>query len=85
MENNNQKSQTTDAGAVLDPFRGSGTTGVACARLGRRFIGVEIEPRYFDIACLPLSLLNPPTDLFVAPVREDPSFMRTADLFREED
>ena len=30
---------------------GSGTTGVACARLGRKFIGIEIEPRYFDIAC----------------------------------
>lgn len=37
--------------AVLDPFMGSGTTGVACARLGRRFIGIEIEPRYFDVAC----------------------------------
>lgn len=39
------------AGAVLDPFMGSGTTGVACANLSRRFIGIEIEPRYFDIAC----------------------------------
>ena len=38
-------------GTVLDPFMGSGTTGVACANLGRRFIGIEIEPRYFDIAC----------------------------------
>jgi DNA modification methylase len=38
-------------GNVLDPFMGSGTTGVACARLGRRFIGVEIEPKCFDIAC----------------------------------
>lgn len=36
---------------VLDPFMGSGTTGVACAKLGRKFIGIEIEPRYFDIAC----------------------------------
>jgi DNA modification methylase len=36
---------------VLDPFMGSGTTGVACAQLGRKFIGIEIEPRYFDIAC----------------------------------
>ena len=36
---------------ILDPFMGSGTTGVACTRLGRRFIGIEIEPRYFDIAC----------------------------------
>jgi len=36
---------------ILDPFMGSGTTGVACAKLGRKFIGIEIEPRYFDIAC----------------------------------
>lgn len=38
-------------GVVLDPYMGSGTTGVACANLGRRFIGIEIEPKYFDIAC----------------------------------
>ena len=36
---------------ILDPFMGSGTTGVACANLGRKFIGIEIEPKYFDIAC----------------------------------
>jgi site-specific DNA-methyltransferase (adenine-specific) len=36
--------------AVLDPFMGSGTTGVACVRTGRKFIGVEKEPKYFDIA-----------------------------------
>ena len=36
---------------ILDPFMGSGTTGVACARLGRKFIGVEIDEKYFDIAC----------------------------------
>ena len=36
---------------VLDPFMGSGTTGVACANLGREFIGIELEPKYFDIAC----------------------------------
>lgn len=40
-----------NAQTIFDPFMGSGTTGVACARLGRRFIGCEIEPRYFDIAC----------------------------------
>jgi len=40
-----------DAQLVLDPFMGSGTTGVACANLGRKFIGIEIEPEYFDIAC----------------------------------
>lgn len=38
-------------GIVLDPFMGSGSTGVACTNLGRDFIGCEIEPHYFDIAC----------------------------------
>lgn len=36
---------------LLDPFMGSGTTGVACMNLGRQFIGIEIEPKYFEIAC----------------------------------
>lgn len=36
---------------VLDPFMGSGTTGVACVNLGRKFTGIEIDPGYFDIAC----------------------------------
>jgi len=36
---------------ILDPFMGSGTTGVACANLGRKFIGIETERKYFDIAC----------------------------------
>jgi site-specific DNA-methyltransferase (adenine-specific)/modification methylase len=35
---------------ILDPFMGSGTTGVACVNLGRSFIGIEREPKYFDIA-----------------------------------
>ena len=39
------------AHTVLDPFMGSGTTGVACVNLGRSFIGIEREPAYFDIAC----------------------------------
>ncbi len=40
-----------DALTVVDPVMGSGTTGVACANLGRSFIGIEIDPGYFDIAC----------------------------------
>jgi len=42
---------TIYGGGVVDPYMGSGTTGVACVRLGRRFIGIEIERRYFDMAC----------------------------------
>ena len=38
-------------GVILDPYMGSGTTGIACAGLGRDFIGIEIERKYFDIAC----------------------------------
>ena len=41
----------TLASTILDPFMGSGTTGVACVKLNRKFIGIEIEPKYFDIAC----------------------------------
>ena len=35
---------------IVDPFMGSGTTGVACKELGRDFIGIEIDKQYFDIA-----------------------------------
>lgn len=42
---------TRPGNVALDPFMGSGTTGVACANLGRKFIGIEIEQKYFDIAC----------------------------------
>lgn len=36
---------------VLDPHMGSGSTGVACVTSGRKFIGIEIDPDYFEIAC----------------------------------
>ena len=35
---------------ILDPFMGSGTTGVAAVQAGRKFIGIELERKYFDIA-----------------------------------
>lgn len=41
---------TNEGDTILDPFMGSGTTGVACARLNRNFIGIEINPQYFEIA-----------------------------------
>lgn len=57
---------STDIGdIVLDPFMGSGTTGVACAKLGRKFIGIEIEPRYFDIACKRIDEAYKQPDFFV--------------------
>ena len=40
-----------DADTILDPFMGSGTAGVAALKLGRKFIGIEIEEKYFKIAC----------------------------------
>jgi len=47
---------------VIDPFMGSGTTGVACVNLGRKFIGIEKEPEYFDIACKRIQdAVNQPT------------------------
>ena len=56
----------------VDPFMGSGTTGVACARLGRKFIGIELEPKYFDIACRRIEDAYRQAPLFPAnPVRDD--------------
>jgi len=43
--------KVANAQTVLDPFMGSGTTGVACARMGLQFVGIERERKYFDIAC----------------------------------
>jgi site-specific DNA-methyltransferase (adenine-specific) len=43
--------QVGNARSILDPYMGSGTTGVACVELGLKFIGIEREPKYFDIAC----------------------------------
>jgi site-specific DNA-methyltransferase (adenine-specific)/modification methylase len=50
---------------ILDPFMGSGTTGVACAKLGRKFIGIEIEPKYFDIACKRIEEAYAQPDMFI--------------------
>ena len=58
---------TTEEHMVLDPFMGSGTTGVACVKLGRKFIGIEIEPKYFDIACKRIEDAYRQGDLFVEP------------------
>lgn len=64
------------ATTILDPFMGSGTTGVAAMRLGRKFIGIEIEPRYFDIACRRIEDAQKQADLFIKPVEEDNAYPR---------
>ena len=52
---------------ILDPFMGSGTTLVACAKLGRKGIGIEIDPDYFDIACRRVEEAYRQPDMFVEP------------------
>jgi site-specific DNA-methyltransferase (adenine-specific) len=52
---------------VCDPFMGSGTTGVACVQLSRKFIGIEIEPKYFDIACKRIEEATRQPRLFTEP------------------
>lgn len=63
-----------DVQIVLDPYMGSGSTGVACAKLGRRFIGIEIDEGYFDIACRRIEQAYKQPDLFVpspAPAKQE--------------
>ncbi len=54
-----------DAETILDPFMGSGTTGVACVKLCRKFIGIEIDEKYFDIACRRIRDAYAQPDMFV--------------------
>jgi DNA modification methylase len=56
-----------DAKTILDPFMGSGTTLVACAKLGRKGIGIELDPDYFQIACERVQKAYDQPDLFVEP------------------
>lgn len=53
------------ASMVLDPFMGSGTTGVAAVEMGRDFIGIEREAKYFDIACRRIEQAQRQGDLFI--------------------
>ena len=55
-----------NAQTILDPFMGSGTTGVAAVQMGRDFIGVEREEKYFDIACKRIEDAQRQQDLFIA-------------------
>lgn len=60
------------AHAILDPFMGSGTTGVACVKLGRTFIGIEIDSGYFDIACKRIKDAYAQPDMFVEQSKTEP-------------
>ena len=59
-----------DAETILDPFCGSGSTGVACAKLGRKFIGIELDETYFDIACDRIQKAYDEPDLFIEPPKK---------------
>lgn len=61
-----------NAQTILDPFMGSGTTLVACAKMGRAGIGVELDPEYFDIACRRVEAAYAQPDLFIAPPTPKP-------------
>jgi DNA modification methylase len=62
-------SYTVAGGALIDNCMGSGTTGVAAIQLGRKFTGIEREPKYFDIACKRIEQAYAQGQLF-EPIRE---------------
>jgi modification methylase len=64
--------EATAADTILDPFTGSGTTGVAAVRFGRKFTGIELEPKYFDIARRRISDALARPDLFIEPAKPAP-------------
>jgi len=63
---------------VVDPFMGSGTTGEAAVKLGRQFVGIEIEPKYFDIACKRISDAMKQPDMFIE--RQKPAKQEVLEL-----
>jgi len=56
---------------ILDPFMGSGTTGVAAIQMGRKFIGIEREPKYFDIACKRIEQASKQVDMFIEKPKQE--------------
>jgi site-specific DNA-methyltransferase (adenine-specific)/modification methylase len=73
-----------DAKTILDPFMGSGTTGVAAVQMGLGFIGIEREPRYFEIACSRIEDAQRVQDMFGHESHDANNATRqTADLFSE--
>jgi site-specific DNA-methyltransferase (adenine-specific) len=60
------------AGTVLDPFMGSGTTGVAALKQGRAFVGVEIDPKHFLTACKRICAAYEAPDIFIGAESKQP-------------
>lgn len=60
-----QVEHTGPANIIADPFMGSGTTGVAAVQMGRKFIGIEREPKYFEIACKRIEDAQRQGDMFL--------------------
>lgn len=60
---------------ICDPFLGSGSTGVACVNLGRKFIGIELEEKYFDIAVRRIEAAYRQPDFFVSQPSRKPEQM----------
>ena len=65
-----EKTGVADGALILDPYMGSGTTGVAAVQMGRRFIGIEREPKYFETACRRIEDAQRMTDMFAHEVRD---------------
>jgi len=58
-------------GTIFDPYMGSGTTGVAAIQMGRKFIGIEREPKYFDIACKRIEQASKQVDMFIEKPKQE--------------
>jgi site-specific DNA-methyltransferase (adenine-specific)/modification methylase len=59
-----EQAKVPPGGAILDPYMGSGSTGVAAMQMRHPFVGIEIEPRYFDIACRRIEEAQRQGDMF---------------------
>ena len=65
------RASTNEGMTVIDPFMGSGTTGMAAIHMGRKFIGIEREPKYFDIACERIEAASKQVDMFVEKPKQE--------------
>lgn len=79
-----QQARVPRGGVILDPYAGSGSTGVAALEMGYSFIGIELEPIYFETMCKRVHEAQQQPDMLTGlPPAEDPADTRIADLFRE--